>query len=97
MKNYTLKELVGKGGFGDVYLAKSKKDGKQAVVKEKFDLTSFRPILLVKNFTVYFCQTRTSALKLRVWMIKNVRKLLKSFGSCHALRTSVSSGKIELT
>ena len=66
MKNYTLKELVGKGGFGTVHLAESKKDGKQAVVKEKFDLTSFRPILLVKNFTVYFCQTRTSALKLRV-------------------------------
>ena len=35
MEKYTLIKRIGKGGFGKVYLAESKEDGKQAVVKEK--------------------------------------------------------------
>ena len=35
MENYTLTERIGAGGFGTVHLAENKKDGKQAVVKEK--------------------------------------------------------------
>ena len=35
MKNYTLIERIGAGGFGTVHLAENKKNGKQAVVKEK--------------------------------------------------------------
>ena len=35
MENYNLTKRIGAGGFGTVHLAENKKDGKQAVVKEK--------------------------------------------------------------